>query len=459
MTSVWKVVRNAPALAAGLLLAGPGAAREPETKDIHWPSFRGENARGVADGFATPTSWDVTKKQSVRWKTPIPGLGHGSPIVWGDRVYVCTAISGKKDPYLRVGLYGDVNPVSDDTKHQWRIYCLDKRTGKIVWQSTAFVGVPKIMRHTKATHANSTLATDGKNVIAMFGSEGLYCYNAAGKLRWKKDLGTLDAGWYVMPAAQWGFGSSPVIHGDRVILQCDVQKGSFIAAFRLSDGSQIWRTPRNDVPSWGSPTIYKEGGRTLAVVNGYKHIGAYELATGQEVWKLKGGGDIPVPTPIVAHGLIYITNAHGMMAPIYAIKTTAAGDVSLEGDATSNSGVAWSYRRDGGYMQTPLVYGDHLYVCRDHGVLSCYEAKTGKRLYNERLTTSFTGFTASGVAADGKLYYTSEEGDVYVVQAGPEFKVLSKNPLGEICMATPAISEGALFFRTRDHLVAVAKMK
>jgi outer membrane protein assembly factor BamB len=211
------------------------------------------------------------------------------------------------------------------------------------------------------------------------------------------------------------------------------------------------------VPTWSTPTIHTAGGRAQLIVNGYKHIGGYDLRTGKELWRLQGGGDIPVPTPVIAHNLVFITNAHGRMAPIYAIRTSAAGDISLQGEETTNSHVAWSRPRDGGYMQTPLVYGDHLYVCRDNGVLSCYEAKTGSRLYEERLGTGRTGFTASPIAADGKLYFTSEYGDIYVVRAGPKFALLAVNPMGEICMATPAISAGTLYFRTQGHIVAIAE--
>jgi len=193
------------------------------------------------------------------------------------------------------------------------------------------------------------------------------------------------------------------------------------------------------------------------ICNGYKHIGGYDLATGEEVWKLRGGGDIPVPTPVVAGDLIFITNGHGMANPVYAIKTTAKGKIKLAKGETSNENIAYRLDRRGTYMQTPLVYGDYLYCCRDNGVLTCFEAKTGKEVYQKRLGSGLSGFTASPVACDGKLYFTSEEGDVYVVKAGPEFEQLAKNPLGEVCMATPAISEGVLFFRTQKHLVAVAK--
>lgn len=423
--------------------------------DTNWPSFRGANASGVAEGFTTPTTWNVEEKKNVHWKTAIPGLSHASPIIWGDYVYVTTAISGAAKDDLKVGLYGDIESVNDDSIHEWKVYCIDKKSGKIVWQKTAFKGVPKVKRHTKATHANCTMATDGTNLVAFFGSEGLYCYDMNGNFRWKKDLGVLDSGYYVVPTAQWEYAASPILHKGKVLVQCDIQKNSFLASYNLKDGSQVWRTPRADVPTWSTPTLHTNGGKSSLIVNGLKHIGAYDADSGAEIWRMSGGGDIPVPTPVVANGLAFIMNAHGGKSPIYAVKVDANGDISLKGDATTNPSIAWSVRRGGAYMQTPIVYGDNLFTCQVNGVLSAYNAKSGKVLFEERLGTGRTGFTASPVAADGKIYFTSEEGDVYVVKAGTQFKVLATNPMGEVCMATPAISQGTLFFRTQGHLVAI----
>jgi len=421
----------------------------------NWPSFRGPSARGIADGFPLPLTWDVEKKQTLAWKTPLPGLGHSSPIVWDERVFVATAVSGAAKAELKVGLYGDIGSADDNGAQEWRLYCLDKKTGKVLWSQVAAKGVPQVKRHPKATHANTTLTTDGKHLVAFFGSEGLHCFDLEGKRLWNKDLGVQDSGYYQVPSAQWGFASSPLVAQGRVIVQADVQKNGFLACFNASDGSLRWLTPRSDVPTWGSPALCTAGGRAQIVVNGWKHIGGYDFATGKELWRLTGGGDIPVPTPVVEKGLIFITNAHGRQSPIYAIRPTATGNITLPEGTTTSPHIAWSQTRDGAYMQTPLVYGDYLYVCRDNGVLGCYEATTGKRVYQERLGTGRTGFTASAVAGDNKLYFTSEEGDVFVVQPGPTFKVLAQNTLGETCMATPALSEGRLYFHTREHLVAI----
>jgi len=441
----------------GTLVSPVGGQKAPA--QTNWPSFRGAGAAGVADGFPLPSEWDGPTSKNILWKTPIAGLGHSSPIIWGNRLFVSTAISGVEKPELKVGLYGDIGSVQDASSHRWVVYALDTRSGKVVWEKTVYTGVPKVKRHPKATHANSTLATDGKHLVAFFGSEGLYCFDMDGKLLWKRDLGLLDSAYYVVPDAQWEFASSPVIYQGMVLVQCDVLNGSFVAALNIKDGTDLWRTPRTDVPTWGTPTVHADGPTAQMIVNGYKHVGSYDVRTGKELWRLKGGGDIPVPTPVLAHGMVFITNAHGPMAPILAIRLNATGDISLAPNETSNQFVAWSNPRDGAYMITPVVYGDYLYNAKNNGVMSCYEAKTGTKLYQERLGAGTSGFSASPVAGDGKIYFAGEDGDVYVVKAGPKFELLAKNPMGEVCMASPAISGGVLYFRTQSHVVAIAAKK
>lgn len=440
------------AAATGLLASGYAA--EPQQ---NWPGFRGPGASGTVEGRATPVSWSVATNKNVLWKTRIAGLAHSSPIVWGDSVFLTSAVSATGEAPLKVGLYGDIESVSREPAHRFVVYRIDKRTGRIAWERTAHEGVPRQPRHPKSTHANPTPATDGERVVAFFGSEGLYCYDFAGNLVWRRDLGLLDAGFFQAPDAKWGFASSPVVHEGVVYLQVDVLNDSYVAALDLETGQELWLTPRRDVPTWTTPTLHRDGDRTLLLVNGWKHIGGYDARTGREIWRLRGGGDIPVPTPVVGHGLVFVTSAHGPGSPIYAVRLEAQGDISLAEGETSNRYVAWSVARGGAYMQTPLVYGEYLYSCRDNGVLSCYRARTGERLYQERLGGGGRGFTASPVAADGKLYFTSEEGEVYVVRAGRHFELMAVNALDEITMATPAISDGTLFFRTRSQLVAVGE--
>jgi outer membrane protein assembly factor BamB len=370
-------------------------------------------------------------------------------------VFIVTAESRASDSQLRVGLYGDIASVPSEQSHHWQLLCLSKQTGGVLWKRTIVERVPQIKRHTKASHANSTPATDGTHVVVFLGAEGLYCYDRCGNLSWRKDLGVLDSGYYVVPAAQWGFGSSPIIYQNMVIVQCDVQQNSFVAAFDVRSGRELWRTSREDVPTWSTPAIFEGRSRTELVLNGYKHTGGYDPWTGKELWRLGGGGDIPVPTPVAAHGLIFLSSAHGGKRPLRAIRLGATGDITPKDDAELGEHIAWSEPRGGIYMQTPLVYGDYLYACADNGLLNCYEAQTGKHIYRERLGNGATGFTASAVAGDGKLYFTSEGGDIYVVRAGEKFQLLATNAMNEVCMATPAISDGNLIIRTQNHVYAI----
>ncbi len=430
------------------------AVQAGETKTVHWPQFRGPAASGIAEGCATATTWDVTTGKNVTWKTPIAGLSHSSPIIWGDKLFVTTAVSSDPNPFLKVGLYGESPKHEEKVEHDFRVMCLDKKSGKVLWDQSAHRGIPKSLRHIKATQANCTPATDGKYLVAFFGSEGLYCFDLDGKLIWQKDFGVLNAGPSEAEEIEWGVANSPVIHDGKVILNVAVRNVSFVAALDLKNGTEVWKTTRETDPCWGTPAVYASPQRPQIIVNGYKRIGGYDLTTGKELWWMKGHGDVPVPTPIVAHDLVYITNAHGGQSPVYAIRPTASGDITLADGETSNSHIAWANLKIGNYMQTPLVYGDLLYCCRDSGIVACYDAKSGEKKFRERLAEG-VGFTASPVASDGKLYFTSEEGDVHVLKAGPDYELLSKNPLGEVCMASPAISEGVLYFRTKGNLVAI----
>jgi len=422
----------------------------------NWPSFRGPHASGVADGQFPPLTWDAARGHNVRWKTPIPGLGHSCPVVWGDRVYLTTAVSGDGKSALRTGQYGDVDSVKETAEHTWLVYCLDRNSGKVIWERTACKGVPKVKRHSKGSHANPTPATDGRHVVASFGSEGLYCYDPEGRLLWKKDLGTLDSGWFYDADYQWGFGSSPVLYNGLVLVQCDVGKGSFVAAYRVADGKEVWRTARDEVPSWGTPTVVGGPGRAELVTNATKYARGYDVQTGAELWRLGRHSEITVPTPVFGEGLIFITSGYRPVQPIYAVRPGAAGDVTLKDGKTSSAAVAWSTSTGGPYMPTPLVYRGRLYTCSNAGIVTCYEAKTGKQVYKERLGGS-GGYTASPVAADGKIYFTGEESCVRVVRAGSKFERLAVNPLGEACLATPAISDGMIFIRTEHHLFGLGR--
>jgi outer membrane protein assembly factor BamB len=425
---------------------------------LNWPSFRGPNGTGVADGQQPPVSWDLKAGTKVRWKTPIPGLGHSCPVVWGNRVFLTTAVSGDKDPKIRVGNYGDVDSVNDKSKHTWHVLCLDRDSGKVLWTRTAYEGVPKIKRHLKGSQANCTPATDGRHVVACFGSEGLYCYDFAGKLLWKRDLSTLDTSFAIDQEYEWGFGNSPLIHDGLAILQCDLSRDSFIAAFNVETGEKVWSTPRDEIPSWSSPVIWRNARRVELVTNAAQYARGYDPKTGAELWRLAKKSEVTIPTPVCGKDLLFITSGNRPIQPIFAIKPGAKGDISLKGDQESNAHIAWSKMRGGPYMPTPILYGSHFYTCSNAGVLTCYEAATGKEVYKRRISSG-DSYTASPVAADGRLYFASEQGQVRVVKAGPEFKLLAVNKLDDYVMATPAISYGSLFVRSQHFLFALGIRK
>jgi len=439
-----------PVVPAECIVAPPPGAE-------NWPSFRGINASGISGGQDIPLHWDTVTGTNIKWRLKIPGLGHSSPVVWKDKIFITSAKGKDEEPYLRVGLYGESPDNPENYDHHYTVYCIDRDTGKITWEKTAYVGVPKVKRHIKSSHATCTIATDGKHVAAFFGSQGLYVYDMEGKLLWKKDLGLLDAGAFDAPGIQWGFGSSPVIYKDKLIILCDVNNQSFIASYDVASGKENWHTLRDEVPTWGTPTVHEGKDRTQVIVNGYKHRGGYDFNTGKALWWSKGGGDIPVPTPIIAHDLIFFSSAHGRLRPIFAVKLNARGDISLEKGETANEFVTWAKLKQGAYIPTPIVYGDYLYVGKDNGTLTCYKAKTGEELYRKPIADRRGSYSASPVAADGKIYFTEERGNIHIIQAGPKYRHLASNKMDAPCMATPAISGKMLFIRTSRHLYAIGK--
>lgn len=421
-----------------------------------WPGYRGYLSSGVLDNSNLPESFDIQKMLNVRWKTEIPGLGLSSPVIWGDKLFLTTAVSKFDNQGIKPGIYGDGMPVPDSSVHDWKVYCINKNTGSILWERTACTGVPKIKRHPKSTHANPSVATDGKYAVAFFGSEGLYCYDYEGKLIWKKNFGVLKSVAFDYNAAEWEFASSPIIYKGVLIIQCDVLENSFLAAFNVKTGKELWKTKRDEYPGWCTPNIYKNGETTLIAVNGYKHRGGYDFETGKEVWRMSGGGDVPIPTPVIGKDLIYFNSAHGPSSPILAIRTDATGDISLKQGEKSNEFVQWSIPRGGSYIHTLLLYMNHLYNVNWNGTINCLDPETGKEIYNAKLGKS-KSFVAAPVASDGRLYIVDEQGTVYIIQDGDTFKELAELPLNDICLTAPSITDGMIYFRTQKYLIAVGK--
>jgi hypothetical protein len=450
--------------AAASISAAPNAADAPSAPSAsvariaprNWPSFRGEGGNGNADGQRAVTEWDVSTGKNIKWKTAIPGIANSSPITWGNRVFVTTAISKAGDKSFRTGLYGDVKPVEDLSEHDWKVYALDKATGKIVWERSAFSGTPKVKRHPKATQANSTPVTDGRRIVAAFGSIGLLiAWDMNGKELWRADLGILDSGWFFDPSFQWGHSSSPIIHGNSVILQADMQKGSYIAAWDLGTGKQLWKTDRTDeIPTWGTPAIVRaSSGRSELITNGTK-IRGYDPSTGKLLWTLGPNSEVTVGTPVTGHGLIFVTGGYPPVRPIYAIRPGGGGDISLPKGSDSSDAIAWSNMTDGTYIPTPLVYGPYLFTMNNNGIVNAYSALTGQRAFRGRIGDG-GAFSASPVAADNRLYVASEDGEVHVVTAGPGLTPIAKNDMKEVIMATPAISDGLIVVRTLGHVYGI----
>ena len=389
-----------------------------------WPSFRGPSASGVGDDVRLPDRWNVKDGSNVRWTVAVPGLGHSSPIVWGDRVFVTTAVSSRGGATFKPGLYGEGTASEDRSVQRWVVMALDRGTGRVVWQQTAYEGVPREKRHIKATYANATPATDGRRVVAFFGSQGLYGFDIDGRLLWKKDLGVLNTGAYDLPEYEWGTASSPIIYKNLVIVQCDTQNESFVLAADIDTGATVWKTVRSELPSWGTPTVYpaQDGRPAELVTNASNFIRGYDPDTGVERWRLGGSSKITAPTPVFTRGVIVVASGRAPERPVFAIKPGAAGDITLRGGDSSNAHVLWSKTGRGSYMPTPLIHDGVLYVLANQGLLDAYDLRSGEEVYRQRIPHEGSGFSASPVLAGGRLYLSSEDGDIFVIRAGRTFE-------------------------------------
>jgi outer membrane protein assembly factor BamB len=430
------------------LLAPPAGA---------WPSFRGPGATGYADKQGLPATWSPATGENILWRTRVPGLGHSSPIVWGNRLFVTSAISSRGAATFKPGLYGDGDASDDRSTHRWTLFAIDKRSGRVEWERVAFEGPPVDTRHIKSTYASATPATDGRSVVVSFGSQGVYAYDVNGQLRWKVDLGHTKLGAYDIPSFEWGPASSPIIFEDLVILQVDTHLDSFVIALDLTTGSVRWKSERDEFPSWGTPSVAMTPAGPQLVTNASKFVRGYDPRTGKELWRLGGSSKITAPTPIFADGVFVVASGRAPERPIFVVKPDARGDITLKDGETSNAAVVWSKTGRGSYMPTPLAYGGILYVLANNGVFDAYDITTGKEIYRQRLPYVGSGYSASPVAADGSIILSSEDGEMLVVAAGREFKHLATNSMGELLMATPALSDGVMYVRAAESLFAVGR--
>jgi outer membrane protein assembly factor BamB len=435
----------------------PPRLHRPAAAAGSWPSFRGPQASGAADGRPLPDRWSAASGENILWRTPIPGLAHSSPIVWGDRIFVTTAVSSKPNATFRPGLYGDGDASDDRSRHKWILMALDARTGKVVWERVAHEGEPREKRHIKSTYASSTPATDGRIVVASFGSHGVHAYDVDGNSLWKVDLGRLDIGAYDIPTFEWGPASSPIVWNGLVLLQCDTQADSFIVALDAGTGKTVWKTERDEFPSWGTPTVAVTPSGPQVVANGAKFVRGYDPATGKELWRLGGSSKITAPTPIFADGVFVVASGRQPERPVFVVRPDARGDITLKEGETSSAAVAWSRTGRGPYMPTPLAYKGILYVLANNGLFDAYDLKTGKEIYRQRLTHLGSGFSASPVAANDRIYLSNEDGEIQVVAAGSTFAHVATNTMGDLLMATPALSNGVMYVRSAGALFAIGQ--
>jgi outer membrane protein assembly factor BamB len=415
----------------------------------NWRQWRGPEGQGVSVEKGLPAEWSETR--NIKWKTAIAGLGHSSPIVFGKRIFLTSALDGEVIPGRPAGVthklldgtdFVHPDAVGANFRHTFKVICLDRDTGKIIWEKVAYEGPVHDSRHKKASFASSTPATDGKYVFAFFGTEGLYAYDFSGKLIWKRDLGKLGT-------ASVGYGVSPILFNNLVIMQCEESGGnSFIAAFDKKTGNEVWRAPRKVDLTWSTPVLVRSAKGIELVTAAIEAIIAYDPATGKELWRHKGLDSNAVTTPVVMNDLVIVTSGSPHKV-VLALKSGGSGDV------TGTSQLAWSYNKGTAYVPSPIVYGEYLYLMTGNGSISCLDAKTGKIQYEAVRVPKATMFTSSPVAYEGKILITSEEGDTFVVQAGPKHQILRTNSLGEPVYASPAISDGKLFIRGEKHLFCI----
>lgn len=418
----------------------------------NWPGWRGDGG-GISPEKNLPLKW--SEAEGVKWKVSIPGAGHSSPIVWGDRVFVTTAVAD--DPNVetfRGGVFmGGDRRKPDDSEYTYRVICLDADRGDVLWSKAVARQRPKTRRHTKNTYASETPVTDGTHVFASFGSADLYCVDFEGDVIWRRDLGLLRG------RQGWGTGASPILFQNTVIVTGDSDDQSYIGAFEKGTGKPVWRTEREEGPSWGTPFLFDHNGRVIVVTNATRRMRGYEATTGKLQWECAGGSMISVPSPVAAQGLVFLSSGHNLLRrqPIIAVRAGASGDITPTKNQSQTESIAWWHPRGGPYVTSPIAVDRYLYMPLDRGTLTCYEARTGEVVYEKQDLGSRNTVTASPVAADGRLYFQTEDGECYVVKQGPEFKILAVNKLDEIFCASPAVSGGNLFLRGRKHLYCIGR--
>jgi len=431
-------------LGLAILALAPGVVASE-----NWPQFRGDRAAGVVDGQNFPDTWSTT--QNVAWATTIPGHGWSSPVVWGNRIILTSFVTGKEVVVPKSGFYSPTDVKAPPGINRWMVFCVDAKSGKTLWEKVAFEGTADQPIHVKASYAPETAVVDGGRVYAMFGGVGVFCYDMDGKELWAKRLP------FSRTRMGWGTGASPILHGDRLYVLNDNEEESYLLALDKRTGDEIWRADRDEKTSWSTPFVWENGKRTEIVTIATKRVRSYDL-DGKLLWEFGGMSSICVPMPVVAGDLLIIDSGYefGKPRPLVGVRPGASGDISLEQGQTSNDYIAWWVEGAGSYHASPLVYQGQIYILYSQGMIASYDPQTGREIYGKKRLGG--SVTASPWAADGKIFCLNEDGDTFVVRAGPEYELLDqKNSLEDRCMATPAAADGSLFVRTMTKLYCIRK--
>ena len=432
--------------------------------DDQWPKFRGRNSGAVADDPSLPDTWSDT--ENVVWRTAIPGLGWSSPVIWGDHVFLTSAVSAGKEEQPVVGLYDEHDHISANGVHRWVVYDVDFKTGEIRWERELHSELPRLRRHIKNSYASETPVTDGEHLYVYFGSIGLVAaLDMEGEVVWRKEIGAFNTRVELGPAA------SPLLHKDRLFIVNDNTTASFMVAFATDTGEELWRVERHEIgQNWSTPVVWENRVRAEIVTTGTQGVRSYDL-DGNLLWELYGMSRLTAPSPFVSNGLVYISSGYpgGSLRPVYAIHPGAEGDISIwadessswstrfPGDRASSEYIAWAYPLLGTYSTSALVYRGIYYTLLDRGLLLAHDAQTGREVYGRQRLRVGSGFTASPWGYNGQVFVLSEAGDTFVIKAGSEFEILHTNVLSEMALATPAVSRGSLFIRTQSALYRIAK--
>lgn len=433
------------------MVLAPAGAGNGAGKGSNWAQWRGPDSQGVSTEQGLPSTWD--EQTNIRWKAAIPGRGFSQPVIWGNRLFLTSDIEGAaeptgyKPPKRIIEGQEFVHPdwSGVDRLHTFKTLCLDRDTGKIVWEQTSYEGKVYDYRHKRGNYAAPSPVTDGKLVYTYFGSEGVYCYDFRGRLIWKQSLGKIGT-------IGMGVGTSPVIYENLLIVLADQEfdgTDSFMVALDRKTGREVWRVKRPVQASWATPVIVRTPTRDELVTSGNEWLIGYDPATGKEYWRATGVRSHAIATPLVGHGLVIFSSGFPSKA-IIAVRPGGSGNI----DGTDR--IVWKYNKGTAYVPSPILYGDYVYLMSDAGIMTCLEAKTGKVVYEGgRVPVATKFYGASPVAFDGRILLTSDNGETFVIRAGPKHEVLGTNIIDEPVRTSIAIAGGRLFLRGEKHLYCI----